>query len=141
VAVLQSGTVNYVTTDQLNAPRAVTAQNATLEWSWTSDPFGNGQPTGSLTYNLRFPGQYFDAETGHNYNYERDYDPTVGRYVESDPIGLKGGAWTRIHMLGETQSIPWIRLGRLTLSPETGRFTATGVVEIGREATQKNGIK
>ena len=43
---------------------------------------------------LRYPGQYFDQETGLNYNYFRDYEPSTGRYVESDPIGLKGGAST-----------------------------------------------
>jgi RHS repeat-associated protein len=42
-------------------------------------------------YNLRFPGQYYDQETGLNYNDFRDYDPQVGRYIESDPIGLQGG--------------------------------------------------
>jgi RHS repeat-associated protein len=41
--------------------------------------------------NIRFPGQWADAETGLNYNYFRDYDPTLGRYIESDPIGLGGG--------------------------------------------------
>jgi RHS repeat-associated protein len=45
----------------------------------------------SFVYNPRFPGQYFDAETGLNYNYQRDYDPATGRYVESDPIGLHSG--------------------------------------------------
>ncbi len=50
VAVVQgqTGSVGYVTTDQLNTPRAVTDSSQTIEWSWTSDPFGNGQPTGSL---------------------------------------------------------------------------------------------
>jgi len=39
-----------------------------------------------FAYNLRFPGQYYDAETGLNQNWNRDYDPLVGRYVESDPL-------------------------------------------------------
>jgi RHS repeat-associated protein len=51
----------------------------------------NPASQGTFHYNLRFPGQYYDAEIGTNYNYYRDYDPTIGRYVESDPIGLAGG--------------------------------------------------
>jgi RHS repeat-associated protein len=63
-------------------------------WSFDPDPFGNGtprNPTGPVGFNLRFPGQFADGETGLNYNYFRDYDPTTGRYIESDPIGLGGG--------------------------------------------------
>jgi RHS repeat-associated protein len=51
------------------------------------DNFG----AGNFPYNLRFPGQYKDSETGLNYNYFRDYNPTTGRYVQSDPIGLGPG--------------------------------------------------
>ena len=39
----------------------------------------------------RYPGQYFDAESGLHYIYFRDYDPKTGRYIEPDPIGLAGG--------------------------------------------------
>jgi RHS repeat-associated protein len=53
-----------------------------------------------VSYNLRYPGQYYDSETGLNYNYFRDYDPAVGRYVESDPIGLAGGVDTYAYVGG-----------------------------------------
>jgi RHS repeat-associated protein len=52
-----------------------------------------------LTYDLRFPGQQYDSETGHNYNYLRDYDSTSGRYLESDFIGLRGGINTYLYVL------------------------------------------
>ena len=83
--------------DHLNTPRLITnAANQTV-WEWKIDTFGasaaNENPSGLgvFSFNLRFPGQYYDAETGLHYNYFRDYDPSVGRYVESDPIGLDGG--------------------------------------------------
>jgi RHS repeat-associated protein len=47
--------------------------------------------TSTVENNLRLPGQYFDRETNLHYNYARDYDPTAGRYIEADPIGLEGG--------------------------------------------------
>jgi RHS repeat-associated protein len=46
---------------------------------------------GTFSFNLRLPGQYYDPETGLHYNYNRDYDPAAGRYVEPDPIALVGG--------------------------------------------------
>lgn len=53
-------------------------------------PNANPNGLGNVTFNLRFPGQYADAETGLNYNNYRDYDPSTGRYVESDPLGYGG---------------------------------------------------
>ena len=47
-----------------------------------------------VVYNLRMPGQYADTETGLNYNAGRDYDPAIGRYIESDPIGLNGESYS-----------------------------------------------
>jgi RHS repeat-associated protein len=105
--------IYYVHSDHLNTPRRVTrpSDNAVV-WAWTSDPFGNGfvdqNPDGDgqyFVYNLRFPGQYYDVETGLNYNYRRDYDPATGRYLESDPIGLHGGSYsTYAYALGNPLS-------------------------------------
>jgi len=64
-------------------------------WRWDQvEPFGvnvpdeNPSSLGAFEYPLRFPGQYADKETGLHYNYFRDYDSGVGRYVQSDPIGI-----------------------------------------------------
>jgi RHS repeat-associated protein len=90
--------VFYVHTDQLNTPRKVTRPSDNqLRWRWDPTPFGEGIPDenpatlGAFRFDLRFPGQFYDLETNLNYNYFRDYDPALGRYVESDPIGLDGG--------------------------------------------------
>jgi len=99
IATVQNGEIYYVHPDHLGTPRVITAPGTGTEiWRWDSEPFGssaaNEDPDGdgnAFTYNLRFPGQYFDQETGLNYNLNRTYDPGTGRYVESDPIGLDGG--------------------------------------------------
>jgi RHS repeat-associated protein len=90
--------VYFVYVDQINTPREITNSAGELVWrADLTEPFGanlpNETPTGggNFIYNLCFPGQYFDKETGLHYNYFRDYDPQIGRYVESDPIGLRGG--------------------------------------------------
>jgi RHS repeat-associated protein len=91
--------VFYIHTDHLNTPRRITRpSDDEIVWRWDSDPFGataaNDDPdedTVDFAYHLRFPGQYFDAETGLHYNYFRDYDAVTGRYIQSDPLGLRGG--------------------------------------------------
>jgi RHS repeat-associated protein len=67
-------------------------------WRWDQqEPFGdspaNENPSGAGAFDLplRLPGQYYDAESGLHQNNFRDYDPSIGRYPESDPIGLRGG--------------------------------------------------
>ncbi|MCA9469329.1 MAG: RHS domain-containing protein, partial [Nitrospira sp.] len=84
--------IYYVHADHLGSPQKMTDANQALVWDAVYTPFGQVHAiTGPATNNQRFPGQYADAETGFNYNYFRDYDPTTGRYVQSDPIGLRGG--------------------------------------------------
>jgi RHS repeat-associated protein len=96
----------YIDSDHLNTPRTITNQAKQKRWEWNSDPFGttaaneNPASLGTFTFNLRFAGQYFDKETGLHYNYFRDYNPAIGRYVQSDPIGLAGGLNTYAYVEG-----------------------------------------
>jgi RHS repeat-associated protein len=84
--------IYYYHTDQLGAPQVMTDSAGTTVWSARTEPFGVAAiSTQTIVNNLRLTGQYCDAETGLHYNYFRDYDPGVGRYVETDPIGLLGG--------------------------------------------------
>jgi RHS repeat-associated protein len=70
----------------------MTDQAASLVWDKVQRPFGETfSVSGASTNPKRFPGQLHDPETGFHYNYFRDYDPTTGRYLQSDPIGLDGG--------------------------------------------------
>jgi RHS repeat-associated protein len=88
----------YVHADHLDTPRQATNGSGVLVWKARYEAFGStvidGDPDGNsqlVTLNLRFPGQYADGESGTYNNYFRDYDPAIGRYVDSDPIGLRGG--------------------------------------------------
>ncbi|WP_316347506.1 RHS repeat-associated core domain-containing protein [Desulfuromonas acetoxidans] len=87
-----------VHTDQIGAPVLLTDATGTAVWSAQYAPFGqatiNSDVDGDGTdvvCNLRFPGQYFDAESGLHYNWHRYYEPRSGRYITLDPIGLAGG--------------------------------------------------
>jgi RHS repeat-associated protein len=101
LADLPTRQVAVILTDHLGSPIEVHDMTGALRWTWYSDAFGTTLPdedpghTGKrFTLNIRFPGQYHDAESGLHYNGQRYYAPTLGRYVSSDPIGLVGGANT-----------------------------------------------
>ncbi|HZR03992.1 MAG TPA: RHS repeat-associated core domain-containing protein [Burkholderiales bacterium] len=120
MAILEGSSAYFVHADHLDTPRVVTNAANTIIWRWDSDPFGffaaSEDPDGnaqSFTMNLRFPGQYFDKETNLHYNTFRDYDPQIGRYVQSDLIGLQGGANT----YGYVGQNPARNADRLGLSP------------------------
>jgi len=92
--------VLYVHADHLGAPQKMTDASRTVVWDAAFTPFGEEHSIlGTETNDNRFPGQYFDGETGFHYNYQRDYDPTTGRYLQSDPIGLAGGLNTYGYVL------------------------------------------
>ncbi len=107
LAILQPGAstpanqgVNYVLADRLGTPQQVanSAATPTSVWNTTYAPFGTtGTITASLNQGLRLPGQYTDTETGFSYNLSRDYMPNMGRYLQTDPIGLIGGANTYVY--------------------------------------------
>jgi len=95
-----SPTTYYYHVDHLGTPQVLTNQAQSVVWSGDYDVFGEVTlTTGVVENNLRFPGQYYDAESGLHYNYYRDYDPSLGRYVESDPIGLGGGVNTYAYVV------------------------------------------
>jgi RHS repeat-associated protein len=90
-------TVSSTTPDWLGAPHIIANSSKTYQWRWDHYDFGNNSPNqnpsglGVFSYNFRFPGQYYDAESGLFYNGARDYSSLVGRYGEFDPIGLSAG--------------------------------------------------
>ena len=104
VGVLDGGQLYYIQPDHLGTPRTVVdpARNVAV-WAWDSksEVFGNTPPEQDgdgdgvpFVLDMRFPGQRFDAASGRNYNYFRDYESGTGRYMQSDPIGLAGGRST-----------------------------------------------
>lgn len=90
--IKQGSQFGYYINDHLGTPQRIVAANGAVLWSGVYDAFG-GVVIGveTIVSNLRFAGQYYDGETGLHYNYFRYYDVGVGRYITSDPIGLRGG--------------------------------------------------
>jgi RHS repeat-associated protein len=91
-----TGIVTYLVTDRLQQPRLGVqptgeATAGTVTWVNAALPFGGQSVSGSLQQNLRLPGQVADPDTGWYHNGMRDYMPTWGRYLQTDPIGLAGG--------------------------------------------------
>lgn len=93
IATYKNGQIFFIHTDHLETPRAITNSSGSTVWKWDNiDPFGKNAATNlGIDFNLRFMGQYFDNETGLFYNYYRYYNPTIGRYMQADPIGIDGG--------------------------------------------------
>jgi RHS repeat-associated protein len=94
VAVLE-GTARtrfFTRVDYIGRPIYATNTSGVKQWTAKYLPFGGVQTTTGSPITLRFPGQWFQAETGLYQNWMRDYDPTTGRYIQADPLGLVDGA-------------------------------------------------
>jgi RHS repeat-associated protein len=92
LALVEGSAIRHVHVDHVGRPEKMTDAAGAVVWDAHFRPFGEVHVvTGSADHPQRFPGQYEDDETGYHYNYFRDYDPTTGRYLQPDPIGLAGG--------------------------------------------------
>lgn len=114
IAAVINGATYAVHSDHLNTPRKLSNADGQPVWQWSYSAFGEDKPTiarnrfanlditpnpgttsfSEVRFNLRYPGQYADEESGLYYNYFRSYDVRTGRYSQPDPIGLDGG-WNR----------------------------------------------
>ncbi|WP_200955452.1 RHS repeat domain-containing protein, partial [Variovorax sp. Root434] len=120
IAAVINGNTYAIHSDHLNTPRRLTNADGQAVWQWTYSAFGEDKPTtarnrfantetapnpgttsiAEVKFNLRYPGQYSDDESGLFYNYFRSYDARTGRYSQPDPIGLDGG-WNRFGYVDE----------------------------------------
>ena len=145
---IKSQTISYIHTDHLNTPRVATDADQNIVWRWDSNAFGeqraqrdpdqNGE---RVTISLRFPGQYYDNESKLYYNHHRDYDPRIGRYIQSDPIGLGGG----VNRYAYVENNPIRSIDRLGLSPQPpyidGPHSRPTLLDRASEWLLKDGIK
>ncbi|PID74620.1 MAG: hypothetical protein CSB28_02280, partial [Desulfobacterales bacterium] len=88
----EAGQYYFYHNDHLGTPQKLTAVNGAVVWSALYSSFGEATINVAVVENpLRFPGQYFDQETGLNYNHYRYYNPEQGRFLRKDPVGINGG--------------------------------------------------
>ncbi|MFZ5635093.1 MAG: RHS repeat-associated core domain-containing protein [Pseudomonadota bacterium] len=145
--------LHYIEADALGTPRVVvdptrgTSGTAIWRWELTGEAFGNTAPNQdpdndgtAFVFDMRFPGQRYDAASGLNYNYFRDYDAATGRYVESDPIGLMGGVSTYSYVHGNP-GIGIDPLGLQYAEPSTTAFCrqnpAACIIEVAPRPTPR----
>ncbi len=105
--------IYYFINDHLGTPQKLLDESADVVWSADYKPFGEADVyVNTFENRFRFPGQYFDNETGLHYNHFRFYDPKIGRYLRADPIGLDGG----INLFSYVKNDPTNRIDQFGLS-------------------------
>ena len=96
-----NGQVLYYYNDHLGTPQALYTKTGQLKWLAEYNSFGEADIiVGDVIQNLRFPGQYYDQETGLHYNYLRYYDASIGRYLQTDPLGIYAGLNSYLYVFG-----------------------------------------
>jgi RHS repeat-associated protein len=107
----------YFHNDHLGTPQVLTDGNGNIAWKAAYTPFGEAVVSIATVENpFRFPGQYYDQETGLHYNYFRYYNPQTGRYIDPDPIGLEGG----INLFAYVANNPLNKIDPLGLAETSG---------------------
>jgi RHS repeat-associated protein len=120
VAVLNPSTaaLSFLHDDRLGTPQLATDSGQNIVWQTTYDPFGNTSSIGgTITQDLRLPGQVFDPIGGEYLNGFRDYIPLIGRYIEPDPLGRFGSGNNLYAYVGEN---PVNMVDPLGLCPNNG---------------------
>ena len=146
IAFFERNKPYFIHTDHLGTALGLTDLRGKLAWTAEYLPFGQATPgSKNPEFNLRFPGQYFDKESGSHYNYFRDYDPEVGRYAQPDPIGVMGhqrfgGRFAELlgptspsglnHLYAYTESNPLRYIDPLGLYGIGGGYGITPIVDI-----------
>lgn len=103
VSYTDSGENFTVHSDNIDAPKIITDSQGVVAWEAAYLPYGvssaNENDDAEIIFNIRFPGQYYDRESGLYYNLNRTYDPEEGRYLQSDPLGFYDGTntYTYVH--------------------------------------------
>jgi RHS repeat-associated protein len=111
----------YVHADHLDRPVMMTNLAGANVWSAVWSPFGAAfSITGSLTENQRFPGQWFQIESGLHWNWHRHYDPSTGRYLQPDPMGLATLLTDGASVYGYARHSPLVWLDPSGLDPFFG---------------------
>ena len=120
--------VYYIHADHLDTPRLVMDRANKRRWRWMAEPFGttaaetNPDALGAFAFPLRHPGQYADVESGLFYNWNRYFDPSTGRYISADPIGLAGTS------LGNLSLYPYANNAPTKFTDPTGLAPTKAVV-------------